>query len=97
MEEPHGKIKNLAAKRKNLTAKEKPHGKKEKTHGKRTNLLCYLTTYYVATLLFRRVGSRPWLATKHRSVEQNGFGGITEARSTGSDFCPVAAKPRLES
>ena len=51
MEEPHGKIKNLAAKRKNLTAKEKPHGKKEKTHGKRTNLLCYLTTYYVATLL----------------------------------------------
>ena len=78
MEEPHGKIKNLAAKRKNLTAKEKPHGKrktsrqkgrnsrqknkphgkKEKTHGKRTNLLCYLTTYYVATLL-AEMGSLP--------------------------------------
>ena len=58
MEEPHGKMKNLAAKRKNLTAKEKPHGKKEKTHGKRTNLLCYLTTYYVATLL-AEMGSLP--------------------------------------
>ena len=50
MEEPHGKIKNLAAKRKNLTAKEKPHGKKEKTHGKRTKpplLSDYLLRSYV--------------------------------------------------
>ena len=58
MEEPHGKIKNLAAKGRTSRQNKKPHGKKEKTHGKRTNLLCYLTTYYVATLL-AEMGSLP--------------------------------------
>lgn len=46
---------------------------------------------------FRCLVPGPWLPTEPRSVKQDDFSVITEARLIGSDFCRVGAKPRLES